>query len=72
MVVKFHLLSFVITDGRNHKQCCKRSGVPETCDNICQFSPHDELSTDFLLCAGHVGTIANCYREGLGMLTDIK
>nr|XP_022317210.1 Ig-like and fibronectin type-III domain-containing protein 2 [Crassostrea virginica]XP_022317211.1 Ig-like and fibronectin type-III domain-containing protein 2 [Crassostrea virginica] len=56
------------SDGRNHKQCCKRSGVPETCDNICQFSPHDELSTDFLLCAGHVGTIANCYREGLATL----
>ncbi|XP_062589664.1 Ig-like and fibronectin type-III domain-containing protein 2 [Saccostrea cucullata] len=56
------------SDGRDHTACCRTSLVPETCDNLCRFSAHDELSADLITCVQHTATIANCYREGLTML----
>lgn len=56
----------VFPDGRDHSVCCKESLVPSSCDNICRFSHHDELSADFITCVTYTGIIANCYREGLG------
>nr|XP_011432114.2 Ig-like and fibronectin type-III domain-containing protein 1 isoform X2 [Crassostrea gigas]XP_011432115.2 Ig-like and fibronectin type-III domain-containing protein 1 isoform X2 [Crassostrea gigas]XP_034314784.1 Ig-like and fibronectin type-III domain-containing protein 1 isoform X2 [Crassostrea gigas] len=56
------------SDGRDHTMCCKESLVPSACDNICQFSQHDELTADFITCVSYTGIIANCYREGLATL----
>lgn len=52
--------------------CCKESLVPSACDNICQFSQHDELTADFITCVSYTGIIANCYREGLGNFLLIR
>lgn len=60
------ILTCVFPDGRDHTMCCKESLVPSACDNICQFSQHDELTADFITCVSYTGIIANCYREGLG------
>lgn len=69
---QWDFLTCVFPDGRDHTLCCKESLVPSACDNICQFSQHDELTADFITCVSYTGIIANCYREGLGNFLLIR
>ncbi|KAK3091366.1 hypothetical protein FSP39_019285 [Pinctada imbricata] len=52
-------------DERDHTDCCKRSGVPDSCLYFCRFKHSNNLTISDIGCVPYTPIIASCYREGI-------
>ena len=55
----------IISDNRDHSECCSARRVPASCQGFCKGEPR---VSDFsgLLCVAYVEEILACFREGYG------
>jgi hypothetical protein len=53
----------LISDGRDHTQCCKERNVDFDCYQLCQ----GDFDGANLMCALESPKIAQCFKEGISM-----
>ncbi|CAG0895734.1 unnamed protein product [Darwinula stevensoni] len=64
----FHTLLRCGSGGRDHAECCHRTGVHPNCAPLCQGIITPQVRDNPSFCLGFIGNIIQCFQEGTGLL----